>query len=271
MNINQRTLLVFDLDGTLLSSEKTIMPKTKAILHELRERGHVIALASGRPPRAVIPYYEELGLDGPIISYNGACITDPKDNEFPTYHYFFKREWILSFLRQIKKDEIINLFAESGTALYLGHNSDQFDNMFHKEGMLVINGDYEKILNEDVYAFVFQMKNDEALKKLKEINLPDKTLFLRHWYDCDGIAEFGSTEVSKAAGIKRLEEIYKIPHGQTIAFGDAENDVEMLSYVASPFAMKNACGKLKYMVKNITEEDNDHEGIYLTLKRLFSL
>ncbi len=268
MKNNQKFLIVSDLDGTLLDESKHIMEKTASYLKELKREGHVIALASGRPPRAILPYYDELGLDGPIISYNGACVYDPKDDSFPRYDEYYKKEDVLSFLSRFKNGEIIHSFAESETKVFYTSHDEEFNEMFNHDGMEMVYGDFEDILDEDVYAFVFQT-TEESKKKIAEVSLPDESLFLRHWYGVKTVAEFGSYKRSKATGISLLQKCYHIDRAHTIAFGDAENDVEMLTTAGVPFAMKNANPHLKEIVHNVTLEDNDHEGIYLTLKNFF--
>ena len=68
-------LIALDLDGTLKSTDKQILPKTKAILQELAKRGVVIVLASGRPTAGLYAEANELELDktgGYLLSFNGA-------------------------------------------------------------------------------------------------------------------------------------------------------------------------------------------------------
>lgn len=268
MNNNQKFLIVSDLDGTLLDESKHIMEKTASYLKELRREGHVIALASGRPPRAILPYYDELGLDGPIISYNGACVYDPKDESFPRYDEFYTKESVLDFLSHFEKGELIHCFAESEERVYYTDHEEGFNEMFNHEGMELIYGPLEETLKEDVYAFVFQTK-EGGKQKVIDTPLYDDSLFLRHWYGVKTVSEFGSLKRSKATGISLLQKYYHIDRAHTIAFGDAENDVEMLTTAGVPFAMKNANPHLKSIIRNITLDDNDHEGIYLTLKAFF--
>ena len=71
-------LVAIDLDGTLLNSAKRITATTAAILRAARqEAGAHIVLASARPPRSVMPFYQLLDLDAPMINYNGALVYDP--------------------------------------------------------------------------------------------------------------------------------------------------------------------------------------------------
>lgn len=271
MNNYQKFLIVLDLDGTLLTDEKTILPKTKQYLKELEEQGHVVAMASGRPPRAIIPYYQELGLKGPLISYNGACVYDPKDPSFPSFDQYFSKESVLDFLSKFPEGVIMEAFAENQDTVFYLNKGTEFDTMFHNDGMILKYGKFEEILDSDVYAFVVQLKDRSYIKMLDETQLYDETLFLRHWYALEEVAEFGSYNRSKATGIEKLQQYYGIDRAHTIAFGDAENDVEMLSSAGVPFAMKNADPHLKAIAGNITLDDNNHEGIYLTLKEFFKV
>src|SRR5262249_6691350 len=69
-------LVAIDLDGTLLSSRKTITPMTHTAIKATLAAGVKIVLATARPPRSVRHYYEALRLDTPTINYNGALIWD---------------------------------------------------------------------------------------------------------------------------------------------------------------------------------------------------
>ena len=74
-------LIVLDLDGTLLTDQKVISPKTKAILNQARKDGHQVMIATGRPYRASEIYYRELGLNTPIVNFNGAFVHHPDDKK----------------------------------------------------------------------------------------------------------------------------------------------------------------------------------------------
>ena len=73
------SFLAADLDGTLLTTEKTITPYTQQVLIEAQRRGLTIILASGRPLYSILPFAEQLELQkfgGFIISYNGSLVWD---------------------------------------------------------------------------------------------------------------------------------------------------------------------------------------------------
>lgn len=75
--MNEKHLIVLDLDGTLLTDNKTISPRTKQTLLKLKENGHEVMIATGRPFRSSELYYRELGLTTPIVNFNGAFVHHP--------------------------------------------------------------------------------------------------------------------------------------------------------------------------------------------------
>ncbi|MFP3490231.1 HAD hydrolase family protein, partial [Staphylococcus sp. SIMBA_130] len=62
-------LIAIDLDGTLLNSEKNISERTKSVIFEAKRQGHHVAIATGRPYRASVRYYNALALDSPIVNF----------------------------------------------------------------------------------------------------------------------------------------------------------------------------------------------------------
>ena len=77
-----KKLIVTDLDGTALQNWETLDPNTKEALIAAKEAGHIVVIATGRPARASLHFYKELGLDTPIINFNGAYIHHPEDETF---------------------------------------------------------------------------------------------------------------------------------------------------------------------------------------------
>ena len=69
--------LISDVDGTLVTRDKTLTPATAAAVAALQERGIAFAITSGRPPRGMRFFVEPLGLTTPIGGFNGGLITQP--------------------------------------------------------------------------------------------------------------------------------------------------------------------------------------------------
>ena len=76
--------IILDIDGTLLTSQKELSPKTKTSLLKAQEQGVKVILASGRPTSGMLGLAEELKLadyDGLLVSYNGSKVVDVKTGQ----------------------------------------------------------------------------------------------------------------------------------------------------------------------------------------------
>jgi Cof subfamily protein (haloacid dehalogenase superfamily) len=69
-------LLVSDVDGTLVTTDKRLTPATVEAAARLREAGVMLALVSSRPPRGIAPLAARLGLETPVAGFNGGVILD---------------------------------------------------------------------------------------------------------------------------------------------------------------------------------------------------
>ena len=74
-------LMAVDMDGTLLNPDSIITPYTEKTVKQAIEKGLVFTLCTGRPLQGVKKYVDQLGLDCPVITYNGAVIAHSKTGE----------------------------------------------------------------------------------------------------------------------------------------------------------------------------------------------
>lgn len=73
------TLLVLDLDGTIVGRQLQVSDAVIGAIRRVRERGVRVAVATGRMYRAALPFYRLVGSDLPLVSYQGALVKDPLD------------------------------------------------------------------------------------------------------------------------------------------------------------------------------------------------
>src|ERR1700722_6477062 len=71
------SLVLADVDGTLVTHDKVLTERTKSAVQRLRERGIRFAITSGRPPRGMQMINDALHLDTPIAGFNGGVFTQP--------------------------------------------------------------------------------------------------------------------------------------------------------------------------------------------------
>ena len=75
-----------------------------------------------------------------------------------------------------------------------------------------------------------------------------------------------ANESSKFNGIKKLSDYLNINVKDIIAFGDGLNDIDMVNNSGYGVALKNALEEVKLVSDDITEFDNDHDGVVNYLK-----
>ena len=271
-NVNNRYLIVFDLDGTLLDSEKKIQPKTEKIISYLRKKGNIVSIASGRPGRSVKEYSDFLSLDGPYAGYNGALIEDPYDRDFKTIYKVIKKECLLDFLSHFRESSFDNLMIEDEINQYYLHENEDYVNFFHPEGMKIHIGSVLENLKGDVRTCVMKIKDPamkNEMKKYLESIVTDMSI--RWWTDTDAFGEFVFYDTNKSTAVNYLSSYYGIDNEHVICFGDAMNDEAMIKNAGVSYAMKNGDERLKEIARFITPEDNNHEGIYYALLDFFHL
>lgn len=250
-----KSIVFFDIDGTLLDHQKNLPSSTKQAIMKLKEAGHDVAIATGRPPFFFEDLRKELGIDS-YVSFNGqyvvykgeAIFTNPLDASTieDLTNLSAKRNHPLVYMNHLTmKSNIADHPAIEESMNSLKVHTPEMDPLFHKDREL-----FQTLLfctegEEKEYA--------EAFTKIR---------FVRwHPNSVDVIPANGS----KAVGISHLIKILGYELDQVYAFGDERNDLEMLSQVGHGVAMGNAPQDVKDVARYVTKPV-DEDGIEHGLK-----
>ena len=268
----EKYLIALDLDGTLLNDKKKICKLTKKYLKRLNKKGVEIVLCSGRAPRSIINYYKELKINSPIISYNGALTFDPNRDDFEEIGYKFDKE-ILKNIYDSTRNYLDSAMCENNKKIFIDKDDAFLFNFFHKSNLEIIRGDIKEILTDDTYTFVLKLKesadtNEKRIELKNKIESIAPQYRLRYWWNVS-YAELHYTEVSKAYALKELAKKLNINEDNVFVFGDADNDIEMLSSFKHSFFMKNGHTTIENFATYKTRKDNNHNGIMWELVRFF--
>lgn len=266
--LNKRPLLIaVDMDGTLLNTDKVITPRTKRLLHKLSARGHLVVLASGRPSRALYRYYDELKLNSPLVCYNGAFVFHPKDDAFPCVEFEFPKEVVKELFNKLKPF-VKNIMCENDTDIWIYSEDLYLAKFFWYEGMNMHYGDLEEILDVNPMTMILQTNKDNLDEQsIRRIVGQFPQLDVRFWFGLSYFEIFYKT-VSKGSALTQIANYYGIPKEDIIAFGDAENDIDMFAVSGISVAMKNGGPDIIKNAHRVSVKDNDNEGIYHTLKQI---
>lgn len=233
-------MIVSDLDGTLLNKEKTVSAYTREVLARARDAGIKIAYATARPARAIhllsLPYCDF------IIADNGALITE---NENILYTNPIPDAVARALIEKVIGDPaFLCLTAETGERLFTNFqgSGDSWG-----AGWDFVRWNFADRIDESIVKFSIECKNKAEMDALVT-GFPELHLFPNKGEDWYQVMHAGST---KANGIRILSEKETIPLNQIVAFGDDENDVDMLRACGLGIAMANASDSVKAAANEI--------------------
>lgn len=268
--MSNKFLIALDMDGTLLTNEKVISVNTKKYLIDLSAKGHIVVLASGRPSRALYEYYNELQLTSPMACYNGAYVFSPYDKEFPIQQFEFPKNVVLSIFHDLKK-YIKNVLCETDDEMWMLHHDEFLTKFFWIKGMNVYYGSFEETLNKNPMTMIVQVDkelSEDDKKIISSIVGSYKDVEARFWTGQPYFEVFYK-QISKGSALKHICDTYKIKQENVIAFGDAENDLEMWDFAAYPILMINGKEELKKLDLILSDKTNDEDGIIHALDKIF--
>ena len=262
----------FDIDGTLLNDNKRVEKATVLAIKNLKEQRILVGVATGRGPGFVQPFMDNLGLDF-AVTYNGQYIfTRDKilyQNQLPKsliyrvirYAGDKKREISLGTASGLVGSGLIEMgtstFGQIVSRLVPKKLTKTVENSFKKiiRRIKPQNMDYLKtIMREPVFQIVLVATEGEG-QKLRD-KFPQITITRSSPYSIDLI----SHGQSKIKGIERVGDIFDFDLDEVMAFGDSENDMEMLTGVGIGVAMGNGQDELK-SIADYTTDSNNRDGI----------
>lgn len=262
-----------DLDGTLLNNEKCVSEKTLALIAEIREKyGVKFGVATGRDPASLMPLLVRTGLDqvtDAIVANNGVetvfCDTGERK-----YLPKVSKEKILELLNYYKDEEKITLCF---------HNPDCFFSTKDGERAWAIaklnnKGEIRNPLEDDSYQptprvmLMFDMSDYAFVRKLAAAC---PIAGLRPVLSEKGIFEYLDERVSKEKGVSAYVARFEHSLSDVLAFGDSDNDLDLLRECGLSVAMKNGTQVILDAADDISEETCDDEGVYRYLKSHLAL
>lgn len=246
INLKDFKLVVSDLDGTIKDSDQPIHPETIETFSKLNDLGIFFTLASGRSLASLRPYAEELNIRIPLVLANG-CIIQSMDGEI--HHREFMPPEVTQKLFEITDRENSDMVVFVDDHLYFKKMTVNIDRIFGR-----IRDDITEVktwdqigdLIESVNKFmILDWENLDRLDRLEEIfsqELDGKAEYLRTNIHHLEIMPKG---ISKATGLEFLSKELGITMGEILAFGDYDNDTEMLKAVGFGAAVANATERTK--------------------------
>ncbi|UFU00547.1 Cof-type HAD-IIB family hydrolase [Radiobacillus kanasensis] len=270
---NGRHMIALDLDGTLLTDDKIISERTKKTVLKAKEEGHIVVISTGRPHRASIDYYRELGLDTPMVNFNGALIHHPNDPKWDALHSPLPIRTALKIVDSCYSLGVRNVLAEVRDQIYIDQYDEALMEIFHAntEDSVIQIGSLKTELMEDPTSILIHPREDHIGELRKHLDDEHASVIEhRKWGAPWNVIEIVRKGMNKAVGLQKIAHYFNIPVSNIIAFGDEDNDLEMIEYAGVGVAMDNGIDELKKIAKHVTAS-NEEDGIGIFLEEYLNL
>jgi Cof subfamily protein (haloacid dehalogenase superfamily) len=268
------SLLLADVDGTLVDSKKRITPRSKAAIEKVHEAGIKFGVTSGRPPRGMKMIAEQVKLSAPIAAFNGGVYVEPNTMKVLTSQtldietakgvieriasfgldvwVYADVEWYLRDLNAPHREKeeqtvqfapkVVRNFTEAlqkGVAKVVGV-SDKYDLVAEAEK--AIQAEYE----HGIHARCTTASRD-CEPSVSAARSQPYYLDVTH------------PDANKGSVVQMLSEYLKIPSAEIITIGDMPNDVLMFKMSGYSIAMGQASEEVKKSATYVTT-GMDEEG-----------
>jgi Cof subfamily protein (haloacid dehalogenase superfamily) len=260
-------LIATDLDGTIIRSDGTISGRTVDALAAVERAGATVVLVTGRPVRWLDDVIAQLGHRGVVICSNGAIVYDlhterivestliPADTVAKVVETLVAAMPELSFAVETGDEVFHSHGYRSGWTL-----DPHWVMEFHDLDVVASHAAAKLLASHPT------MTPDELLAATSALlgDLVEAT-----HSNGRGLVEMGPAGVSKATTLTKFCAERDIAREDVVAFGDMPNDLAMLSWAGTAYAVANAHRDVLAAVEHTTKS-NDDDGVALVLERLFA-
>nr|WP_272902548.1 HAD family hydrolase [Brevibacterium daeguense] len=256
-------MIASDVDGTLLHDWQPIPAPTVAAIRDCLAAGIEFVPVTGRPIRWLAPIHDSVPELGPVICANGSIVYDLRTSEVVAAHTVDPAT-LAGFIERIRSEmpEAV-LGFETLDGLRLEHG---FHTRFPEEAVYI---DHDQSMELDGVAKILlrtgSRDSDGILSAVRAV--VGGTLHSTHSNPRNGLVELSASGVTKARTLASYCSTQGIPVEAVAAFGDMPNDVEMLSWAGSSYAMANGHPLAIAAADAVVPEVLDG-GITATLSRL---
>lgn len=266
MDLSKVKLIVTDMDGTLLNSDHEVSSLFFKQFEILKAKNIKFVAASGRQYHSILDKLKSIKEHITIVAENGAYVMA---NEQELYVNAIAESDVLKLINISKKIPNTHIILCGKKKAYFLKDSGEFKDIvteYYSEYELIDsfdvlpNDDFFKIAlchydgsEANIYPYLKEIEGDWQVKVSGALWV-DIALHANH----------------KGNALTRIQERYGITDEETMAFGDYQNDVEMLKKAKFSFAMENAHQDVK-KVANYGTLSNNHLGVETIIDKLIEV
>lgn len=260
-------MIGLDLDGTLLTDAKELLPYTRNVLERATAAGIEVVAATGRPYTGLPKAFKEIPGIRYAVTVNGARVVDMK-TERMVYEALLPQDKVIEVMNIFYDYDMLSEVYENGQSYlneeFWDHLSDYFKDP-HMENYIRTTRktvpDVWEVVHKSVNGMekaqaIFKTPEDQASCRARIEQIPDVKPVSSVAYNI----EVSRADVNKGSSLLKLGEILGIKPEEIMACGDADNDKEMIEWCGLGVAMANSIPDVK-AVADFVALSNNEEGV----------
>ena len=259
-------LVATDLDGTLLHSDGTVTPRTREVLGALDARGVPVVFTTGRPVRWMTDLWDDVGGHGLAIFSNGGIVYDVAARRVRDFRAV-PRDVGLDVATVVRRAVPGTTFAVEHPA---GWASEATFPRHPDDAPSREQGEWTDIFRDDVVKILATHPDLEPEEFWHQVEAAVGDRVTCTWSSTFALVEISAEGVTKATTLAVLaDEMGVAPH-DVLAFGDMPNDLAMLTWAGTSYAMANAHPSVLEAADH-EAPTNDDDGVARVLAEVFDL
>ncbi|GAA5114348.1 HAD family hydrolase [Alloalcanivorax gelatiniphagus] len=258
-------LVATDLDGTLLDASGHVSDRTRAVLDELDRLGVPVVFTTGRPVRWMVDLWDDVGGHGLAICSNGGIVYDVARREVRDVSAV-PREVGLQLAELVRA-------AVPGTTFAVEHTSgwaSETDFPRHPDDTESVRGEWESIWTDDVVKVLAVHPDLDPEDFWRRVEDAVGDLATTTWSSTFALVEISGAGVTKATTLATVAAEMGIGAAEVVAFGDMPNDLPMLEWAGTSYAMANAHPSVRDAA-DLLAPANHEDGVAAVLTEIFGL
>ena len=263
-----KKIIALDIDGTLTNSKKEVTQPTLDKIIEIQKKGHVVAIASGRPLPGIRKIADTLKLDkyeGYVLAFNGGRIVDYKTGEV-VYQACVDNDIARRIYDYCVKKKI-GMVTYEGDTVITGTPIDEYMSLEARLNFMEIHqvDNFKEYIDFPLNKCLLTAESTVAEQVEQELNAlyGDKVTVFRSE---PSFVEIMPKNVHKVTSLEKLLKYLDMDVKDLIACGDGFNDLTMIEYAGVGVAMGNAQQIVKDHADYITLT-NDEDGLVPVIEK----
>jgi hypothetical protein len=260
------TLVATDLDGTLLHTDGTVTERTRRVLAALQERGITVVFVTGRPIRWMQSLWHHVGDHGLAVCSNGGIVYDVPNRRVAQARTI-PRDVGLEVADLVRREVPGTTFAVE-LALGFGREPEFHSRADAVEGYAPVDGTLPEIFDDSVVKLLARHEELAPEDYWAHVERLVGHAVTTTWSSVGALVEMSAAGVTKASTLELLCAELGVGRADVVAFGDMPNDVAMLEWAGTAYAMGNAHPLAKAAADRVAPP-NDEDGVAQVLEELF--